>query len=222
MGLNTSIIKNDDYTIEGKKLIFLWNFNKSLVNYKWPKNINEIEFNLAYNQPFDNVTLPETVKHLKFNIIFNQELNFNILLESITLNLKGFYDKPLNLPDSLKSLTLNDKYDKPLNLPKNLLNLTLSMYYPYKNVLKLPENLECLTFIKNENKHPLYKINLYNIIFNENLKYINDYSCSIYYNENMPQLLEINHFKYILNTNDKYEKINVYKKPVNVKSALRH
>lgn len=144
------LIFDQDYRIQGNKIIFTRRFNKRIdKDHEFLKKFNSIDFEHGsyFNQQLDN--LPSNIQVIKLYDRFNQPLN--------------------NLPNTLKSLCVYGEYSYPLeNLPDSLVKLSLIKGDYFGLLDNLPSSLKSLHIhfsdVKTDKKNYLH--NLPNSIVN--------------------------------------------------------
>jgi hypothetical protein len=103
-----------------------YDFNQTVNNL--PKNLTHLTFGFLFNQPVDN--LPKTLTHLTFGFNFNQQVDnlpCNIKYLSIDCNSKIIN----NLPQFIEELVIKTKYGiyEIVNLPYSLKKITIDKRY---------------------------------------------------------------------------------------------
>ena len=131
-------------------------FNKSLVDVKWPEMLATLRFGEDFNQPLAGIHWPPAVKHLHFGRGFDRSLKGHVLPAGLeTLVLGDNFDQDLRfaaLPQSLHRLELGLNFcllRHPLLWPPYLEDLRSKANFPLgerQQQVMLPATLRYLQF----------------------------------------------------------------------------
>ncbi len=174
-----------------RELNFSWNFNKPLEIGVIPPSVVSLTFRGLFNHPLKIGTIPPSVISLTFGHYFNQPLTPGMIPDGVvSLTFGEYFNQPLGLgmiPPSVESLILDRKFQNDLvNLPNSIKKLTVCETFTGK--IKFPLSLEILN-IRSE-------IGLYEICDHPLLKLFKNYKKVISLKEKNDIVKNIINFEY--------------------------
>ncbi len=137
-----------------KEMTFGIAFDEPILAGQLPENLIKLTFGQSFNQQIEPGTLPKNLKELIFGVNFNQEILPGILPLNLEKLVFGHsFNQPLSpgvLPQNLKELIFDYEFNQPILqgvLPENLEKLNFGVKFNQKiEQGVLPVNLVKLTF----------------------------------------------------------------------------